>query len=449
MAKSNWKGSSGWTAIDDPTGVLEGRVLVASAGSSQTTEDYLTEIAGTSSAFNISHYCVKMEYAYTRSSYQFEAGSLGLIALATNYSGGTPSTAQDCYIALFNNETQTVDIRRRKNSVEYTLAQATIPSNVSTTSIKHTMEFKCYGTSPRTLILNIDGKTAINIGDNTSDALTAGDPGIHVRGGTSYVDNFTVLQYSSDGSEPAEWTPSNYSTSADVALWLKSDTGVTVTGTAVSAWADQSSYSNNASQSSGANQPVQVISSINGINSIQFDGSSKFMDIADSASLDLNSTGISFFIFCKPTPSTLPPSSAYCFILKDGTYGIRMNMDGDSNSNPSFDNFSAVETGTTNAISGNNWQIIEGSKGDAFYVNASNAGAYANSPGADNSNGLKLGNAGSGGQYFSGEIAEIILLKGAVSSGERQKIEGYLAHKYGVQSLLPRTHPYRYNSPTV
>ena len=118
MAKSNWKGSSGWTAIDDPTGVLEGRVLVASAGSSQTTEDYLTEIVGTSSAFDISHYCVKMEYAYTRSSYQFEAGSLGLIALATNYSGGAPYTAQDCYLAYFNNETQTVNLVRRKNSVE-------------------------------------------------------------------------------------------------------------------------------------------------------------------------------------------------------------------------------------------------------------------------------------------------------------------------------------------
>ena len=32
MSKSNWKGSSGWGAIDDPTGVLNGRVLVGAAG---------------------------------------------------------------------------------------------------------------------------------------------------------------------------------------------------------------------------------------------------------------------------------------------------------------------------------------------------------------------------------------------------------------------------------
>ena len=449
MAASNWKKSGGFTAIDDPTGALSGRVLVASAGASQINEDYLTEIVGTSTAFNISQYSVKMDYAYSRNSYQFESGSLGLVALATNYSGGSPSLAQDCYIAYFNNESNTVDIIRRKNSVEYSWATATIPSGITTQGVRHVMEFQCYGTPARTLIFKIDENIAINIGDNTADALTAGDPGIYVRGGTTYVDNFTVIQYTSDGVEPVAWTPSNYSTASNVAMWLKGDTGVAYTGSSVTAWSDQSSYSNDASQGSGANQPTIVLSAVNGVNALQFDGSTDFMNISDSASLDLNSTGISFFIFCKPTPRVLPPSSAYCFLMKDGTYGIRMNMDGDSNSNPSFDNFSAVESGTTNAITGNNWQIIEGNKGDAFYINGSNAGAYTNSPSADNSNALTLGNAGSSGQYFSGEIAEIILIKGAVSSGERQKIEGYLAHKYGVQSLLPLTHPYRNSEPTV
>ncbi len=448
MAKSNWKGSSGWTAIDDPTGVLEGRVLVASAGSSQTTEDYLTEIVGTSSAFDISHYCVKMEYAYTRSSYQFEAGSLGLIALATNYSGGVPSTAQDCYLAYFNNETQTVDLVRRKNSVENILAQAAIPSNASNPSVKHTMEFKCYGTSPRTLILYIDDNVAINIGDNTTDALTAGDPGIYVRGGTSYVDNFAVLQYTSTGAEPADWTPSNYSVSANVVLWLKSDTGVTATGTSVTGWADQSANTNNASQGTGSAQPTLVTSSINGINTLSFDGSTDYMDIANDSSFNLNSDGLSFFVFCKPTPATLPSTSGFAFLVKDGTFGMRINTDGDSNANPSFDNFSSVESGTTNAVTGNNWQIIGFNKADAFYVNGSSAGSFTLVPAADNTNALRLGSA-LGSNFFSGEIAEILLFKGAVSSGERQKIEGYLAHKYGVQSLLPRTHPYRNNPPTV
>ena len=94
MAKSNWKGSSGWGAIDDPTTALSGRVLVVSAGATQTTEDYLTQVVGTSTAFNVAHYCVEMDYAFSSSLYEFEAGSLGLIARAGNYSGGSPDTAK-------------------------------------------------------------------------------------------------------------------------------------------------------------------------------------------------------------------------------------------------------------------------------------------------------------------------------------------------------------------
>ena len=32
MSKSNWKGTSGWSSIDDPTTVLNGKVLIANSG---------------------------------------------------------------------------------------------------------------------------------------------------------------------------------------------------------------------------------------------------------------------------------------------------------------------------------------------------------------------------------------------------------------------------------
>ena len=64
MSKSNWKGSSGWGAIDDPTGVLNGRVLVGAAGVSSVTEDYLIQVVGTSTDWDKAHYAVKMDYAW-------------------------------------------------------------------------------------------------------------------------------------------------------------------------------------------------------------------------------------------------------------------------------------------------------------------------------------------------------------------------------------------------
>jgi hypothetical protein len=46
-------------------------------------------------------------------------------------------------------------------------------------------------------------------------------------------------------------------------------------------------------------------------------------------------------------------------------------------------------------------------------------------------------------RQFDGEIAEVLLYQGDVGQLNRQKIEGYLAHKYGISSVLPSTHPYK------
>ena len=50
--------------------------------------------------------------------------------------------------------------------------------------------------------------------------------------------------------------------------------------------------------------------------------------------------------------------------------------------------------------------------------------------------------------FWNGDIAEIIAYNGSLSDTERQKIEGYLAHKYGLQSQLPSGHPYKTTAPT-
>ena len=44
---------------------------------------------------------------------------------------------------------------------------------------------------------------------------------------------------------------------------------------------------------------------------------------------------------------------------------------------------------------------------------------------------------------FDGEIAEVVCFQGDVSEADRQKVEGYLAHKYGLSEKLPSNHPYK------
>ena len=41
------------------------------------------------------------------------------------------------------------------------------------------------------------------------------------------------------------------------------------------------------------------------------------------------------------------------------------------------------------------------------------------------------------------------IICGTLTADERQQLEGYLAHKYGVESNLPVNHPYRNSAPTV
>ena len=50
---------------------------------------------------------------------------------------------------------------------------------------------------------------------------------------------------------------------------------------------------------------------------------------------------------------------------------------------------------------------------------------------------------------FAGDLAEILLLDGEPTEDDRQKLEGYLAHKWGITSLLPSLHPYRASAPVT
>jgi hypothetical protein len=67
--------------------------------------------------------------------------------------------------------------------------------------------------------------------------------------------------------------------------------------------------------------------------------------------------------------------------------------------------------------------------------------------GSDNSNQLLIGKDESG--FFSGKIAEVVLVKGECNTEYRQLIEGYLANKYGTTSLLPSDHPYKNYAPVI
>ena len=45
-------------------------------------------------------------------------------------------------------------------------------------------------------------------------------------------------------------------------------------------------------------------------------------------------------------------------------------------------------------------------------------------------------------EFYFGYIAEVLAFSKALTVADRQRIEGYLAWKWGLQSQLPALHPY-------
>jgi hypothetical protein len=92
--------------------------------------------------------------------------------------------------------------------------------------------------------------------------------------------------------------------------------------------------------------------------------------------------------------------------------------------------------------------IASGATGNKGYFNGTN---FFNKTGTCSTaaTGYLLGrtNPPHAAQYWNGQICEVIMYNSSLNNTNRQLIEGYLAHKWGIQSGLPTGHPYKNSAP--
>ena len=62
--------------------------------------------------------------------------------------------------------------------------------------------------------------------------------------------------------------------------------------------------------------------------------------------------------------------------------------------------------------------------------------------------GLNDGGSLNTSAVLNGELAEVVFTSDTISDSNRKKLEGYLAHKWGSEGLLPASHPYKSAPPT-
>lgn len=250
------------------------------------------------------------------------------------------------------------------------------------------------------------------------------------------------------------WNPSMITT----ALWLDATDASTVveSGGAVSQWNDKSGNSRNATQSISNSRPTLTSNAINGLPALTLDGSDDYMVVPHNAALNMqiaNSTVI--VVYKKSTGFRVMQKVGGAGSTVNGWFyddGSQLGMTGFTTSYSTNQNAWLIETNTWNNSTIKHWR--NGSKQTPTNVIGGTIVNGEIDPTATptaNTDDMWIGRrdnpSGTSG-IMTGQIAAIILCNTELSDLDRQKVEGYYAHRLGLTANLPAGHPYKTVGPT-
>ena len=262
------------------------------------------------------------------------------------------------------------------------------------------------------------------------------------------------------GTQKVNWDPSFIST----ALWLDAADASTITesGGAVSQWNDKSGNGRNASQPTAINKPTYQSTGLNNKPALSFNGTNSMLGFTDR-SLGQNVGALSYFIvFIANTPAISDykalfdlntngnPDRATLYPRSNALEAGGRRLDADSYQ------FQQVSTlGTSATIGAAIYNYSAATLGVSLNGAALNfrTGGFQTSGNTSNTNStyIALGSSVNPASQFQPlaalscdcKISEFVCLQSAASDTDRQKIEGYLAHKWGLTANLPNGHPYK------
>lgn len=227
-----------------------------------------------------------------------------------------------------------------------------------------------------------------------------------------------------------------------MALWLDANDCKTIVlnpisassiSTTVKNWRDKSGQENHAVQTTQANQPLYVVNTLNSRPVLRFDGANDNLAITHNTNGSLN-VGDTFSIFMTINKSS-STSDRYVFqkysdypapILYSANGSISLDKPGTA---------TVATIGGTLAV--NTPYIISMIKSGSSLFMIKNGidvtPQYTNQTFTNNVNNLHIGsNSGGSNNFFSGDMAEIILYNKALTSRERINIETYLSTKWDI-----------------
>lgn len=255
---------------------------------------------------------------------------------------------------------------------------------------------------------------------------------------------------SGSGGAIALWTPAQITTD----VWLDASSSSNfdlVSPNKVSQWYDLSGNNRHAQQFTDSSRPLYATNQY-----VIFDGINDGLIVNDySVSSRKKDSKVSFFMVCR-------------IKLIDSTFRAVFSNDGSAG---------GYQRGVGMA---NGVIVVQAGSGSNDIRNTSNPTGYfllgaiynydsnyfldlngtltakGSSETGDGVNNLPLSigfgypvSTGGNSQNFNGNLSEFVVITGNLSTNARQKIEGYLAHKWNTKTYLPSDHPYKNSAPTI
>jgi surface protein len=304
--------------------------------------------------------------------------------------------------------------------------------------------------------------TATASGQTTRTCTTTGATSCTVTGlvdGITYSVTVAATNTAGTGASSSAVSVTPYPVSvmsgSSFALWLDAADASTITQSAgaVSQWNDKSGNNRNVAQASGSARPTFGSTAWNGTGpALSFDGATTYLDGGDT--LDLGTSGLTVLSVAKPSVAgasgTIIAKSRYAggtgrwglLSLTGGTCGTPAAAGMLYSTATSANAFAATPDTATAKIYGG---AIDRTGGMVTaFANGGRTAATSYTPDAatnhDTTDLLLIGaypnNTGTvppqSGCFFNGTIAEIVVLRAAISNADRRLVEEYLARKWGL-----------------
>lgn len=329
---------------------------------------------------------------------------------------------------------------RALSSVEVT-ALETIDPDTTDSSLRISYDFE-----------QTDGEAVHDLTDYHADGE------IVIEENTESLIDYATSPWDGALSQEELWTVAEVPTEIQ-AVWLDGADPSTISQSSnkVSQWRDKFIHGNHANTATVGQQPTTGVANIGGLNVIRFElANYNCLNIANHASLNFDGDGgLSYFGVLNYKGYVNQGSGVNSFMSKgvmlggSPSYGWRIT-EGNTFRHKGGTDYEIVGLDNRNQDIIVSSVVDQGTKMEGWTNGTSNPTDVTGTGLSDNASSLRIGgDPSSSTRYADVDFGEIIIIAGQVSTELRQKIEGYLAHKWNLTANLSKYHPYKHSPPVI